>query len=159
MPLGDRTDMVYMNTSVTRGTGDFAVTATGMATEVGHISGMLQAQPTVKRPSVRLGYDDHPGAGCVIGAASPWSWVIGAGKVGAAFPILAGFTSIGIWTRYPLLLDGKATRACWWRWDASDLRCELRNLRGERRDLRVFLEPPGPGWLLWMQGLGMSELA
>src|SRR4051795_3866641 len=40
-PLGDRTDMVYMNTSVTRGAGDFVVTTTGMATEVGHISGML----------------------------------------------------------------------------------------------------------------------
>ena len=29
--LGDRTDMVYMNTNVTRGTGEFVVTATGMA--------------------------------------------------------------------------------------------------------------------------------
>jgi Ca2+-transporting ATPase len=52
-PLGERTDMVYMNTSVTRGTGEFMVTATGMATEVGHISGMLQAQPTVKTPLTR----------------------------------------------------------------------------------------------------------
>ena len=52
-PLGDRTDMVYMNTSVTRGTGEFVVTATGMATEVGHISGMLQAQGTVKTPLTR----------------------------------------------------------------------------------------------------------
>ncbi|HEY7282620.1 MAG TPA: cation-transporting P-type ATPase, partial [Actinomycetota bacterium] len=43
-PLGDRTDMVYMNTSVTRGSGEYVVTATGMATEVGHISGMLQRQ-------------------------------------------------------------------------------------------------------------------
>jgi Ca2+-transporting ATPase len=39
--LGDRVDMVYMNTNVTRGSGEFVVTATGMATEVGHISGML----------------------------------------------------------------------------------------------------------------------
>jgi P-type Ca2+ transporter type 2C len=53
IPVGDRTDMVYMNTSVTRGTGEFVVTATGMATEVGHISGMLQAQPTVKTPLTR----------------------------------------------------------------------------------------------------------
>jgi len=53
MPLGDRTDMVYMNTSVTRGTGEFVVTATGMATEVGRISGMLQAQPAVKTPLTR----------------------------------------------------------------------------------------------------------
>ena len=53
VPLGERTDMVYMNTSVTRGTGEFVVTATGMATEVGHISGMLQAQATVKTPLTR----------------------------------------------------------------------------------------------------------
>jgi Ca2+-transporting ATPase len=52
-PLGDRTDMVYMNTNVTRGSGEFVVTATGMATEVGHISGMLQAQAAVKTPLTR----------------------------------------------------------------------------------------------------------
>jgi len=44
-PLGDRTDMVYMNTNVTRGAGELVVTTTGMNTEVGHISGML-AQET-----------------------------------------------------------------------------------------------------------------
>jgi Ca2+-transporting ATPase len=49
-PLGDRTDMVYMNTNVTRGTGVFVVVATGMATEVGHISGMLQRQDESKSP-------------------------------------------------------------------------------------------------------------
>src|SRR5262245_392390 len=49
-PLGDRTDMVYMNTNVTRGTGEFVVTATGMATEVGHISGLLQTQQDSKSP-------------------------------------------------------------------------------------------------------------
>jgi P-type Ca2+ transporter type 2C len=48
--LGDRTDMVYMNTNVTRGTGEFVVTATGMGTEVGHISGMLQRQDESKSP-------------------------------------------------------------------------------------------------------------
>ena len=37
-PLGDRTDMVYMNTNVTRGAGELIVTTTGMSTEVGHIS-------------------------------------------------------------------------------------------------------------------------
>src|SRR5262249_49773244 len=36
-PLGDRTDMVYMNTNVTRGAGTFAGTVTGMAAEGGHI--------------------------------------------------------------------------------------------------------------------------
>jgi len=48
--LGDRTDMVYMNTNVTRGTGEYVVTATGMATEVGHISGMLQQTDESKSP-------------------------------------------------------------------------------------------------------------
>ena len=52
-PLGDRADMVYMNTNVTRGSGEFVVTATGMATEVGHISGMLQAEQAVKTPLTR----------------------------------------------------------------------------------------------------------
>src|SRR5499427_1578074 len=51
--LGDRTDMVYMNTNVTRGAGEFVVTATAMATEVGHISGMLQAEEAVKSPLTR----------------------------------------------------------------------------------------------------------
>ena len=49
-PLGDRTDMVYMNTNVTRGTGVFVVTSTGMATEVGHISHMLQSSEDVDTP-------------------------------------------------------------------------------------------------------------
>src|SRR3954447_7381460 len=52
-PLGDRTDMVYMNTNVTRGTGEYVVTATGMSTEVGHISGMLQHQDDSKSPLTR----------------------------------------------------------------------------------------------------------
>ena len=52
-PLGDRTDMVYMNTNVTRGAGEFVITATGMATEVGHISGMLAEEQAVKTPLTR----------------------------------------------------------------------------------------------------------
>ncbi|MBV9602269.1 MAG: cation-transporting P-type ATPase [Chloroflexi bacterium] len=49
-PLGDRVDMAYMNTNVTRGTAEILVTATGMSTEVGHISGMLQATQLDKTP-------------------------------------------------------------------------------------------------------------
>jgi P-type Ca2+ transporter type 2C len=49
-PLGDRTDMVYMNTSVTRGAGELVVTATGMKTEVGHISELLEAGGDAKTP-------------------------------------------------------------------------------------------------------------
>ncbi|MBO2446479.1 HAD-IC family P-type ATPase [Actinomadura barringtoniae] len=52
-PLGDRADMVYMNTNVTRGSGEFVVTATGMGTEVGHISDMLHAEKAGKTPLTR----------------------------------------------------------------------------------------------------------
>jgi len=51
--LGDRSDMAYMNTNVTRGSGEMVVTATGMATEVGHISGMLQTQKDEDTPLTR----------------------------------------------------------------------------------------------------------
>ena len=49
-PLGDRTDMVYMNTNVTRGAGEMIVTTTGMATEVGHISNMLSQESESDSP-------------------------------------------------------------------------------------------------------------
>jgi Ca2+-transporting ATPase len=52
-PLGDRHDMAYMNTNVTRGSGQMVVTATGMATEVGHISGMLQVDKGQETPLTR----------------------------------------------------------------------------------------------------------
>ena len=52
-PLGDRVDMVYMNNSATRGSGELVVTGTGMATEVGHISGMLQTTADEKTPLTR----------------------------------------------------------------------------------------------------------
>jgi Ca2+-transporting ATPase len=48
--LGDRVDMAYMNSQVTRGRGEIVVTATGMATEVGHISGMLSGVEQEKTP-------------------------------------------------------------------------------------------------------------
>src|SRR6478609_8268713 len=52
-PLGDRTDMVYMNTNVTRGSGEFVVTAIGMGTEVGKISGLLASQDETTSPLTR----------------------------------------------------------------------------------------------------------
>src|SRR4051812_20594344 len=53
VPLGDRTDMVFMNTNTTRGAGKFVVTATGMHTEVGHISNMLQHESDTETPLTR----------------------------------------------------------------------------------------------------------
>ena len=42
-PLGDRLNMVFMNTVVTRGRLEMLVTGTGMATEMGRLAGMLEA--------------------------------------------------------------------------------------------------------------------
>jgi P-type Ca2+ transporter type 2C len=50
VPLGDRTDMAYMNTSVTRGRGEMIVTATGMDTEIGHIANLLATTEADKTP-------------------------------------------------------------------------------------------------------------
>ena len=53
VPLGDRTCMAYMNTSVTRGRGEIVVTETGMGTEIGHIADMLSHTETGKTPLQR----------------------------------------------------------------------------------------------------------
>jgi Ca2+-transporting ATPase len=49
-PLGDRLNMAYMNSNVTRGRGEMLVTGTGMQTEVGHIADMLQSTEEEKAP-------------------------------------------------------------------------------------------------------------
>ncbi len=48
--LGDRSDMLFQNTSVTRGTATLLVTATGAGTEMGKIAGMLNAVGTTESP-------------------------------------------------------------------------------------------------------------
>jgi len=50
VPLGDRTCMAYMNSSVTRGRGELIVTATGMGTEIGHIADLLSKTHADKTP-------------------------------------------------------------------------------------------------------------
>ena len=42
IPLGDRTNMVFMGTSVVSGQGSALIVATGMNTEMGHIAGLIQ---------------------------------------------------------------------------------------------------------------------
>jgi Ca2+-transporting ATPase len=49
-PIGDRTDMLYQNTSVTRGSGQMVVTATGMNTEMGRIATMLASVERTRSP-------------------------------------------------------------------------------------------------------------
>ncbi|MGH8950762.1 MAG: cation-translocating P-type ATPase, partial [Acidimicrobiia bacterium] len=48
--LGDRLNMAFMNTSVTRGRGEMIVTATGMETEIGHIADLLNKTEADKTP-------------------------------------------------------------------------------------------------------------
>lgn len=50
VPLGDRINMAFMNTSVTRGRGEMIVTTTGMNTEMGHIADLLNKTEADKTP-------------------------------------------------------------------------------------------------------------
>ncbi len=51
--LGDRVNMVFQNTSVTRGTATLVVTETGMRTQMGQIASMLSAVAPTKSPLQR----------------------------------------------------------------------------------------------------------
>jgi P-type Ca2+ transporter type 2C len=53
VPLGDRTNMVFMNTNVTRGRAEVLVTGTGMSTEVGHIADSLREKKKETTPLTR----------------------------------------------------------------------------------------------------------
>ncbi|HEY7051104.1 MAG TPA: HAD-IC family P-type ATPase, partial [Mycobacterium sp.] len=48
--LGDRSNMLFQNTAVTRGTASIVVTATGMQTEMGQIASMLTAVERKRSP-------------------------------------------------------------------------------------------------------------
>ena len=50
LPLGDRLNMLYMNTVVTRGRAELLVTATGMTTEMGRLADMIAAAPESATP-------------------------------------------------------------------------------------------------------------
>ncbi|ROR97201.1 Ca2+-transporting ATPase [Salana multivorans] len=52
-PLGDRTNLVFQNTQVTRGTGAMVVVETGMTTEMGRIASMLSAVKPARSPLQR----------------------------------------------------------------------------------------------------------
>ncbi len=50
VPLGDRHNMAYMNTGVTRGRGEMIVTTTGMGTQMGSIAELLNKTEADKTP-------------------------------------------------------------------------------------------------------------
>ena len=53
IPLGDRTNLVFQNTQVTRGSAAVVVTATGLATEMGKIAGLVTATKRSRSPLQR----------------------------------------------------------------------------------------------------------
>ena len=48
--LADRTNMIYMGTALTRGSGEAVVTATGVETELGHIGKLVEGAADEKTP-------------------------------------------------------------------------------------------------------------
>jgi P-type Ca2+ transporter type 2C len=50
LALGDRTNLVFQSTQVTRGSATFVVTATGASTQMGRIAGMVSATKRTKSP-------------------------------------------------------------------------------------------------------------
>ncbi|OYY93834.1 MAG: metal-transporting ATPase [Hydrogenophilales bacterium 28-61-23] len=50
LPLGDRINLLYMNTVVTRGRAELLVTATGMHTEMGLLAGMIGGAKELETP-------------------------------------------------------------------------------------------------------------
>jgi P-type Ca2+ transporter type 2C len=53
VPLGDRSNMLFQNTSVTRGTASMVVTGTGMDTQMGQIAKMLTTVTRTRSPLQR----------------------------------------------------------------------------------------------------------
>jgi Ca2+-transporting ATPase len=49
-PLGDRTNLVFQNTQVTRGSAELVVVATGQSTQMGQIANMVTATKRTKSP-------------------------------------------------------------------------------------------------------------
>ncbi len=50
LPLGDRINLLYMNTVLTRGRAELLITATGMSTEMGKLAGMIAKADEGKTP-------------------------------------------------------------------------------------------------------------
>ena len=48
LPLGDRINLLYMNTVLTRGRAELLVTATGMQTEMGQLAGMIASAEEIE---------------------------------------------------------------------------------------------------------------
>lgn len=83
--IGDRRNMVYSGTIVTYGRGEFAVTATGMHTELGHIARMIksvsQESTPLQRRLNRLGRILAQAALGLVAIVFAMGWIIGGSSV------------------------------------------------------------------------------
>ena len=85
LPLGDRRNMAYAGTLVTRGRGQAVVVATGMSTEFGHISRLVHSVETGRTPL----QENLDRLGAMLGQA--------------ALVIVAVIVALGIWRGMPPL--------------------------------------------------------
>ena len=85
LPLGDRRNMVYAGTLVTRGRGQAVVVATGMSTEFGRISRLVQTVEAGRTPL----QENLDRLGSILGKA--------------ALVIVAAIVALGLWRGMPPL--------------------------------------------------------
>ena len=78
LPLGDRTNMAHMGTTITYGHGQGIVTSTGMDTELGHIARSLQtveSEPTpLQKRLAQLGRALALIAIGIVALVLGWAW-------------------------------------------------------------------------------------
>jgi Ca2+-transporting ATPase len=75
--LGDRSNMLFQNTSVTRGTASMVVTATGMQTQMGEIATMLTSVQRTRSPLQRELDDLTKVLGIIAWTAVAFIFVVG----------------------------------------------------------------------------------
>jgi P-type Ca2+ transporter type 2C len=85
LPVGDRRNMAYAGTLITRGRGQAVVVATGMATEFGRISRLVQTVASGRTPL----QENLDRLGSILGTA--------------ALVIVAAIVALGVWRGMPLL--------------------------------------------------------
>ncbi|MEE1619394.1 HAD-IC family P-type ATPase [Brachybacterium sp. J153] len=76
-PLGDRSGMVFSGTTLTSGSGRGVVVATGTATEIGHITSMLDEVEAMETPLTRQMSDFSTKLSVVVVAAAVLMFVLG----------------------------------------------------------------------------------
>ena len=92
-PLGDRVNLLYMNTVVTRGRAEMLVTATGMATEMGKLAGMIasagESETPLQKQLDTLGKKLAAIAGVVVSVIFALDYARGLPWTGAAMTAVA----------------------------------------------------------------------